>query len=149
MEYLNTIEPITMEQFLPMVIQFKMDGWRLVQICACRLPEQYELSYSFAKGFDMRTLRLTVGEDEPVSSITQVYPCAFIQETKWQSCLASRLRAWKTIIITSCTALPGTRHLKKRGEGLWQKEVSFPLDLSILFCRSLYIWISSWKMRRS
>lgn len=65
MEYLNTIEPITMEQFLPMVIQFKMDGWRLVQICACRLPEQYELSYSFAKGFDMRTLRLTVGEDEP------------------------------------------------------------------------------------
>ena len=82
MEYLNTIEPITMEQFLPMVIQFKMDGWRLVQICACRLPEQYELSYSFAKGFDMRTLRLTVGEDEPVSSITQVYPCAFIQENE-------------------------------------------------------------------
>ena len=71
MEYLNTIEPITMEQFLPMVIQFKMDGWRLVQICACRLPEQYELSYSFAKGFDMRTLR-----------ITQVYPCAFIQENE-------------------------------------------------------------------
>ena len=33
MEYLNTIEPITMEQFLPMVIQFKMDGWRLVQRC--------------------------------------------------------------------------------------------------------------------
>ena len=66
MEYLNTIEPITMEQFLPMVIQFKMDGWRLVQICACRLPEQYELRYSFANGFDMRTLRLTVGEDRCV-----------------------------------------------------------------------------------
>ena len=25
---------------------------------------------------------MTVGEDEPVSSITQVYPCAFIQENE-------------------------------------------------------------------
>ena len=82
MEYMNTIEPITMEQFLPSVIRFKMDGWRVVQICASRLPEQYELSYSFAKEYDMRTLRLTVNQDQPVSSITQVYPCAFIQENE-------------------------------------------------------------------
>ena len=82
MEHLNTIEPIAMEQFLPMVIRFKMDGWRVVQICAARLPGQYELSYSFAKGFDMRTLRLTVDQEQSVSSITQVYPCAFLQENE-------------------------------------------------------------------
>ncbi|HIU32815.1 MAG TPA: NADH-quinone oxidoreductase subunit C [Candidatus Caccousia avistercoris] len=82
MEALNEIVPVKMEQFLPAVIQFKMDGCRLVQICASRLPGQYELSYSFAKACDMWTLRLTVGEDEPVSSITQVYPCAFLQENE-------------------------------------------------------------------
>ena len=82
MECVNTIEPITMEQFLPKVIRFKMDGWRVVQICAVRLPDQYELSYSFGKDFDMCTLRLTVQQDQPVSSITQVYPCAFLQENE-------------------------------------------------------------------
>lgn len=50
MESSNTIEPITMAHFMPQVIRFKMDGWRVVQICAVRLPDGYELSYSFARG---------------------------------------------------------------------------------------------------
>ena len=82
MEYLNTIEPITMAEFMPAVIRFKMDGWRVVQICANRVPDGYEMSYSFGKDYDMRTLRLTVGEDEKISSITQVYPGAFLQENE-------------------------------------------------------------------
>lgn len=82
MNGVNDIIPVTMEQFLPAVIQFKMDGWRLVQICASRLPGQYELSYSFANACDLWTLRLIVNENAPVSSITQVYPCAFLQENE-------------------------------------------------------------------
>lgn len=82
MEYLNEIKPVAMEDFLPTVIRFKMEQWRLVQICASRLPEQYELSYSFCKGYDMQTLRLTTGLEEKVSSITQIYPCAFLQENE-------------------------------------------------------------------
>lgn len=82
MEHLNTIEPITMEEFMPAVIRFKMDGWRVVQICANRVPDGYEMSYSFGKDYDMRTLRLTVGDDEKVTSITQVYPGAFLQENE-------------------------------------------------------------------
>ncbi len=82
MEHLNTIEPITMAEFMPAVIRFKMDGWRVVQICANRVPDGYEMSYSFGKDYDMRTLRLTVGEDEKISSITQVYPGAFLQENE-------------------------------------------------------------------
>ena len=77
MEACNTIEPMEMAGFVPAVLRFKMDGWRVVQICAARLPEGYELSYSFGKGYDMRTLRLTVGENEKVPSITQIYPGAF------------------------------------------------------------------------
>ena len=82
MEYANTMEPITLEQFMPQVIRFKMDNWRVAQLCAVRLPDGYELSYSFVKGYDMRTLRLTVATEESVPSITQVYPGAFLQENE-------------------------------------------------------------------
>ena len=82
MEAINTIEPISMAQFMPQVIRFKMDGWRVAQLCAVRLPDGYELSYSFCKGYDMRTLRLTLGTDDTVPSITQMYPGAFLQENE-------------------------------------------------------------------
>ena len=82
MEACNTIEPMSMAEFVPAVLRFKMDGWRVVQICAARLPEGYELSYSFGREYDLRTLRLTVGEDETVPSITQIYPGAFLQENE-------------------------------------------------------------------
>ena len=82
MEALNTIEPITPDAFMAEVIRFKMEGWRVVQICAARLPDGYELSYSFGKGYDMRTLRLTVGDSEVVPSITQAFPGAFLQENE-------------------------------------------------------------------
>ena len=80
MEACNTIEAVDMAGFAPAVLRFKMEGWRVVQICAARLPEGYELSYSFGKEYDMRTLRLTVAEGETVPSITQIYPGAFLQE---------------------------------------------------------------------
>lgn len=82
MDALNTIEPITMAEFMPAVIRFKMDGWRVVQICASRLTGGFALSYSFGKGYDMRTLRLELGEEDTVPSITQVYPGAFLQENE-------------------------------------------------------------------
>ena len=64
MEVQNTIEPITVVEFMPQVLRFKRDGWHVVQLCAARLPDGCELSYSFGKGYDMRTLRLTVGSRE-------------------------------------------------------------------------------------
>ncbi len=82
MEALNTIEAITIAEFMPAVIRFKMAGWRVVQICASRLENGFALSYSFGKGYDMRTLRLTVGDSEVVPSITQAFPGAFLQENE-------------------------------------------------------------------
>ncbi|MDO4293824.1 MAG: NADH-quinone oxidoreductase subunit C [Eubacteriales bacterium] len=78
----NEIRQIPMEDFFTEVIRMKMDGWRLVQICAVRVPVGYELSYSFCRDYRMLTLRLHSGLDEEVSSITQIYPCAFIQENE-------------------------------------------------------------------
>lgn len=82
MEQNNTIEPISKEEFLPQVIRFKMDKWRVAQICAVRIEGGYELSYSFAKAYQLRTLRVTISEEDHVPSITQVYPGAFLQENE-------------------------------------------------------------------
>ena len=71
MQARNTIEPLRPEAFLPAVIHCKMEGWRLVQLCATRLPEGYELSYSFAKELDLRTLRLVVKEEQKTAQVAE------------------------------------------------------------------------------
>ena len=82
MEAQNTSEPITAVEFMPQVLRFKMEGWHVVQICADRLPDGCEMSYSFGKDYDLRTLRLTVGDGEEIPSITQAFPGAFLQENE-------------------------------------------------------------------
>ena len=82
MDSKNEIREITMDEFFPTVIRMKMENWRLAQICAVRTETGYELSYSFCQNYDMVTLRLITAEEEEVSSITQVYPCAFLQENE-------------------------------------------------------------------
>ena len=82
MEACNTIEPVGMAGFVPAVLRFKMDGWRVGQICAARPPDGDGLSYSFGQGYDMHTPRPTGGEGERGPSITQIYPGAFLQENE-------------------------------------------------------------------
>ena len=80
MDQKNEIREITRDVFFATVIRMKMELWRLVQICAVRVEGGYDMSYSFCRNYEMVTLRLHVKEDEEISSITQVYPCAFLQE---------------------------------------------------------------------
>lgn len=82
MENKNTIREISLTELFPEVIGKKMNGWRFVQMCAVRTADGYELSYSFCKDYEMETLRLVVTADEEVSSITQIYSCAGIQENE-------------------------------------------------------------------
>ncbi|HIQ98996.1 MAG TPA: NADH-quinone oxidoreductase subunit C [Candidatus Scybalocola faecavium] len=82
MDNLNEIRPISMDEFLAQVITMKMEDWRLAQICAVRVENGYEMSYSFCKDYKMVTLRLVVGTEDKIPSITQMYSCAFIQENE-------------------------------------------------------------------
>lgn len=82
MENKNTIREISLTELFPEVIGKKMNGWRFVQMCAVRTEEGYELSYSFCRDYEMETLRLHTKTDEEISSITQIYPCAGIQENE-------------------------------------------------------------------
>lgn len=82
MDNQSEIRKITMAEFFSAIVHMKTEGWRLVQICATSITQGYEMSYSFCKEYQMVTLRLEVGQDEEVASITQIYPCAFLQENE-------------------------------------------------------------------
>ena len=65
----------------------------MVQICASRLENGFALSYSFGKGYDMRTLRLDIDEAQTVPSITQIYPGAFLQENETAELFGVRIES--------------------------------------------------------
>ena len=95
MEYKNEIRKITAAEFFPAVVHMKTENWRLVQICASCIEGGYEMSYSFCLKYDMVTLRLEVAEDEEVASITQIYPCAFLQENEAEELFGVKIKTIK------------------------------------------------------
>ena len=95
MEYKNEIRKISAAEFFPAVVHMKTENWRLVQICASCIEGGYEMSYSFCLKYDMVTLRLEVAEDEEVASITQIYPCAFIQENEAEELFGVKIKTIK------------------------------------------------------
>ena len=94
MEFKNEIRKITAAEFFPAVVHMKTENWRLVQICASCIEGGYEMSYSFCGGRDYRmvTLQLEVGEDEEIASITQIYPCASLQENEAAELFGVKIR---------------------------------------------------------
>ena len=147
MEACNTIEPVGMAGFVPAVLRFKMDGWRVVQICAARLPDGYELSYSFGKGYDMRTLRLTVGEDERVPSITQIYPGAFLQENEAAELFGVPIEGMVQDYHDSSTASRRRRRSSIRGERAMAKQSIVPFGPQHPVLPERCIWTWSWRTR--
>lgn len=78
----NEIIEISLGELLPRVSGYKAENWRLSQLCANICEAGYQLSYSFAKGLDYETLRLETALVQEIPSITQIYTCAFIQESE-------------------------------------------------------------------
>lgn len=73
---------ISPEGLLERVARFQKEGARLVQILAVRVPEGFELTYSFDKNFFLSHLRLVVPEDGSVMSVTSLYWYAFVWENE-------------------------------------------------------------------
>lgn len=78
----STIIPIEKNTFFHDIVKRKMEGWRFSQMCAVTIEDGFELSYTFVKDLEMETLRLLIQKTEPITSITQIYPCAFLQENE-------------------------------------------------------------------
>jgi len=78
----QNIIPIETSALLEKTAQFKKDGFRMVQILCTRIPEGYELTYSFDKDCIMTHLRLTVPLDGSVMSVTNQFWYAFVWENE-------------------------------------------------------------------
>jgi ech hydrogenase subunit D len=76
------IREISYHELVQNSLQLKSKNYRLVQICTTRTPEGFEFSYSFAKEYDMLVLRFHILEHEEISSISTVFPPAFLYENE-------------------------------------------------------------------
>ncbi|MEG2016286.1 MAG: NADH-quinone oxidoreductase subunit C [Oscillospiraceae bacterium] len=63
-------------------LKYKDLDYRLVQICANRIKDGYELTYSFAKEYDMENIRVIIDTDEEIYSISAIFPAAFLYENE-------------------------------------------------------------------
>ena len=83
MSEIMDIRDIAANTILDEVVKFKFEDWRLCQICATKVgEEQYEILYTFGKGYDWKNLRITVSAGEKVSSITSAYDIAYLYENE-------------------------------------------------------------------
>ncbi|MGI6737421.1 MAG: 4Fe-4S binding protein [Anaerovoracaceae bacterium] len=69
-------------ELLSTVRNMKADGYRLGQICATTKPEGFELLYSFDKDHVLANLRVRIGREDSVESVTGEYWHAFIYENE-------------------------------------------------------------------
>ena len=71
-------------ELLQIIMEKKNKLWRLCQICCCfpKNEQHYEITYSFANGYDIENFRLIVEKDELVPSISRVYNSAVFYENE-------------------------------------------------------------------
>lgn len=77
----KTIE-ITPENLVEEALKIKKDDYRLVQICATRTEQGFELLYSFGKEYDLLCLRMNLTEGTDIVSISEIFPPAFLYENE-------------------------------------------------------------------
>ena len=72
--------------------KLKFSGYHLMQQCATRVPDAYELIYSFGKDLEVKQLKITLSEDDEISSITSIFPCAFIYENEMHDLFGVKIK---------------------------------------------------------
>lgn len=79
----QTLEPIGVEALLDKVRTLQQQGRRLVQICATRLPDQIELTYSFDFHNQLASLRVHIPTpNATLPSISPIFGCAVLYENE-------------------------------------------------------------------
>jgi len=78
----QTITLVEPETLIPAVRERSEEGWRLVQIGCAKVADLYEITYSFDRDLVMEHLRIVIGPDTEISSISLVYLAAFVYENE-------------------------------------------------------------------
>jgi len=79
----QTLEVIPLAALLDRTRAMREQGCRLVQICATRLSDEVELTYSFDREYRMSSFRVVVPAAEAsVPSVSGIFWCAFLYENE-------------------------------------------------------------------
>ena len=70
------------EEIIDEAQRLKFDGYHLMQQCATRTAEGYELVYSFGKALEVLQVKIILENEQPINSISPVFPCAFLYENE-------------------------------------------------------------------
>lgn len=73
---------IERDHLIGRVEEFNKQGYRLVQLHCTKVGDTYEINYSFDLDYQFRNLRIVVGGQAEVPSISGIYWGAFIYENE-------------------------------------------------------------------
>lgn len=86
---LKTIEPA---ELVDTAHNLKADGYRMVQICANKIPGAFELTYSFDKDHELYNYRVVLPENDEIMSITGAYFAAFVYENEMKDLFGIKIK---------------------------------------------------------
>lgn len=77
----QTIKTIEPSELIAETLGMRNAGYRLVAISSTN-KDSIEITYSFDKEYDFVNLRINIGYDAEIESITGMYPFAFLYENE-------------------------------------------------------------------
>lgn len=78
----STVTEIGPGDLVSEALQIKHQGYRLVQICATKTEQGFELLYTFGKEYDLLCLRINVMPGTEIMSISNIFEPAFLYENE-------------------------------------------------------------------
>lgn len=110
----QTIKVISSNELLAEVLHLKNDGYRLVAItCTCK--DGMELSYSFDKNYELLNIRINIGMEDEISSISFIYPFAFLYENEIKELFGVMIKDIAVDFNNSLYKIPVTTPFRKEG----------------------------------
>lgn len=79
---LENLEEIGLTGLLNKVKEIKTDGFRVMQICATKIGEEYELLYTFGSGYEVRHVKVVIEPGTHVPSVSDIFPPAYLYENE-------------------------------------------------------------------
>ena len=79
---LDNTEIIELSALLNKIKEIKTDGGRLIQICATKIEESYEILYTFGRDYDVRHVKIVIEPATHVPSITDIFEGAYLYENE-------------------------------------------------------------------
>jgi len=87
----HVVSTIEASSLLSEVDVLRATGWRIVQVLGVAVQDGTEITYTFGKELEMRSLRIAAPAGSAVPSITALYPGAFLYENEIRDLYGARI----------------------------------------------------------